>query len=132
MAGAELGRVVVGLDSNPVALRIAQRRLRAQGSVTALWGSQPAALSGLVARLNDGKLVVEGITDAPFEGDWVQLVEAIAIDCDWDGQCFRPSVIDAPARRSVIAGRYALPSAAGRVCAQAVLVDGSLRWWCSR
>ena len=79
VAGAELGRVVVGLDSNPVALRIAQRRLRAQGMVTALWGSQPAALSGLVARLNDGKLLVEGITDAPFEG----------IGCSWWSHCHR-------------------------------------------
>ena len=47
---------------------------------------------------------------ARSEIDWREVVDAVEIDPAYDGQCYRPTLVDAPQkRRKQVLGRYQLP-----------------------
>lgn len=52
--------------------------------------------------------------------DWRQTAEAVFIDWDCDGEVFRPSAADIPARRGLVSGVYPVPQGAGRIRIKAV------------
>ena len=131
VGAAELGRKAIGIDRNPVALRLSQRRLRSVGSLVSWHSDENHIPIGLNAQRVGDQLNLTGVSDPPFSGHWQQLVNSVAIDLNWDGNVFRPEIFDIPVGKALVQGSYALPTAEGRVCAQAVLIDGSLRWWCS-
>ncbi|MCB9742720.1 MAG: site-specific DNA-methyltransferase [Alphaproteobacteria bacterium] len=47
--------------------------------------------------------------------DWRPLADAVLIDLDYDGEVLRPSLRDLPGEGELVAGRYPLPPARGRV-----------------
>ena len=52
--------------------------------------------------------------------DWRQTAEAVFIDWDCDGEVFRPSAADIPARRGLVSGVYPVPQGVGRIRIKAV------------
>ena len=47
--------------------------------------------------------------------EWCQLVDAIYIDWNYDGEVMKPDVCDVPDKNSFVVGEYDIPEGAGRI-----------------
>lgn len=145
-----LGREWIGCDANWGAMRTAAGRIRrAEESVgyrlLRVDGQTGPAPCDLQAKIgidtSEGLTVVQiedfhspalvalaGQAGVSLPEDWRAQVRAVLIDPNYDGQIFRPAVVDAPAgKTALVAGGYRLPAAAsgeGRVAVRLVDVAG--------
>lgn len=142
----KLGRRWIGCDDNWGAIRTTARRVGGgceRG--TEIWQAVGAAILAAeaaatirVETADDGaaQICVEKYRSAvlierlraageALPADWRAGVQSIAIDPQYDGQIFRPILIDAPRGRSaLVAGQYSVPLTEGPIAVQIVDVLG--------
>lgn len=118
VAAHTLGRRWIAGDINPGAIQISARRMRraAAGFTLKRIGLPPSAPGGDVsvqARRAGAQLqlTIAGYhpahTALPPHSDWRALIDEVLIDPAYDGQLFRPAIIDAPAcRAELVRGEY--------------------------
>ena len=129
----KLGRRFIGVDTNPVALHIATKRLLRERNSEESNGLEiydlglGAASSYSQAKVEflDGRLVIEDFFPQTLleklflrredVDDWRRLADSVMIDWDYDGAVLRPSLADIPRGHGLVSGAYVVPERHGRI-----------------
>lgn len=132
VAAQQLGRRWIACDVNPGAIQVASRRLRhailehtppSSGfSVWRIGDAAPAAQGEAHVRVthcdDQATITIEEYTGPALAAasqtllDWRSIVDEVLIDPMYNGVIFRPAIVDAPLRRTMLVrGAYTIPQA---------------------